>query len=702
MRIQKIQIENFGKLQKFEMEFTEGLNRIYAENGWGKSTVAAFIKAMFYGLDYTTKRSLKDNERKKYLPWQGGAFGGSMTFTAGDKSYRVERFFGAKDKEDQFVLYDLSTGLESSDYSERLGEELFHLDRTAFEQSSYFAQQDFLPVINDSLNAGLTHVEEQAGDIRNYEKACASLEERMKFYQKTGERGEIPRLLEERRRVQEQLADCRKKEEALQSWKQGIAEKEQQETAQRDRIQQIDAQMQEVRNYKLKKAQKEQLELLRQQAGAKEERLRQIRQELEQYVKEPAKEAELDQCREWIYHLKTLKLQEEDKSAQLEKTTEALKKARQEQEACAQGKSGMLSVLPTAVLVIISGALVVLAGMPWKLAGILPILAAAVLIWQDSKKRKRQKQELEEICQRVRQLEEEQKKAKLDWEKYQKQAKEIRQAIGQVIAFPAGCSAEELEIYWKRERQSSQEYAMLKNARKLQEKEFSRSREDYLAHLGTYSDSQLRELRELQKPEQDGDQLSQDLQAAQKRLEDLQKEKSRMEHQLEGLKQEAERIPELEEEAARLAEKAEDSQREHDLLEKTLKYLKTAKEQFQTRYLKNLQQGLEKYLAELEPVQIVEPALDVKLKVKVREAGASRDLEYFSAGWQDMIQLAERFAIVDALYEEEQPVLILDDPFVNLDAEKQKRAMALLEKMAGSRQMIYFTCHDDQVGFMPS
>ena len=196
MRIQKIEIVNFGKLSAFEMEFEAGLNTIQADNGWGKSTLAAFLKAMFYGLDYTTKHSLKENERKKYFPWQGGAFGGSMVFSVGDKSYRVERFFGAKDKEDTFTLYDLETGLQSEDYSERLGEELFHLDRAAFSQSSYFAQQDFLPVLNDSLNAGLTHVEEHAGDIQNYEKAYASLGDRMKFYQKTGDRAEIARLFE--------------------------------------------------------------------------------------------------------------------------------------------------------------------------------------------------------------------------------------------------------------------------------------------------------------------------------------------------------------------------------------------------------------------------------------------------------------------------------------------------------------------------
>ena len=65
MQILRIHIENFGKLHDFDMEFREGLNHINAANGWGKSTLAAFLKAVFYGLEATTRRSLKENERKK-------------------------------------------------------------------------------------------------------------------------------------------------------------------------------------------------------------------------------------------------------------------------------------------------------------------------------------------------------------------------------------------------------------------------------------------------------------------------------------------------------------------------------------------------------------------------------------------------------------------------------------------------------------
>ena len=64
MRILRLHIENFGTLHDYDLELQDGLHVIHEENGWGKSTLAAFIKAMFYGLPRTAKRSLAENDRR--------------------------------------------------------------------------------------------------------------------------------------------------------------------------------------------------------------------------------------------------------------------------------------------------------------------------------------------------------------------------------------------------------------------------------------------------------------------------------------------------------------------------------------------------------------------------------------------------------------------------------------------------------------
>ena len=54
MQLISCYVENFGRLAQFEYQFHEGVNTIVEENGWGKTTFAAFIKAMFYGIPSTS------------------------------------------------------------------------------------------------------------------------------------------------------------------------------------------------------------------------------------------------------------------------------------------------------------------------------------------------------------------------------------------------------------------------------------------------------------------------------------------------------------------------------------------------------------------------------------------------------------------------------------------------------------------------
>ena len=92
MLLKRCYVQGFGKLQNFTYEFTEGLNVICTENGWGKSTFAAFLRAMFYGLPQAGSRTkLEEAERRKYRPWNGGVMGGFLEFKADGKTYKAER-----------------------------------------------------------------------------------------------------------------------------------------------------------------------------------------------------------------------------------------------------------------------------------------------------------------------------------------------------------------------------------------------------------------------------------------------------------------------------------------------------------------------------------------------------------------------------------------------------------------------------------
>ena len=53
MKLLECHVDNFGKLSNFDYQFSDGLTVIQEPNGFGKSTLAAFIKAMLYGLQFT-------------------------------------------------------------------------------------------------------------------------------------------------------------------------------------------------------------------------------------------------------------------------------------------------------------------------------------------------------------------------------------------------------------------------------------------------------------------------------------------------------------------------------------------------------------------------------------------------------------------------------------------------------------------------
>ena len=48
MRLISLHIDAFGKLRNFDLEFSSGITEILGENGYGKTTLAALIKAMLY------------------------------------------------------------------------------------------------------------------------------------------------------------------------------------------------------------------------------------------------------------------------------------------------------------------------------------------------------------------------------------------------------------------------------------------------------------------------------------------------------------------------------------------------------------------------------------------------------------------------------------------------------------------------------
>lgn len=218
MKLIRCHIENFGVLSDFDFTFEEGLTTICQSNGFGKSTFAAFMKAMFYGFPRTGARNIVENERKRYDPWQGGKYGGYLEFEAKGTSYRVTRYFGKTAAKDTFSLLDLTNRQSSTAYSEKLGEELFQLDADSFTRSTYVPQLSVRDMeATTSIRTKLSNLVDDTNDLSNYDTAESKLRDyRTKFRAYRGDGGIINKIRKTYLSMEDQKDQAEKQKPRLQ------------------------------------------------------------------------------------------------------------------------------------------------------------------------------------------------------------------------------------------------------------------------------------------------------------------------------------------------------------------------------------------------------------------------------------------------------------------------------------------------------
>ena len=134
MKINKLKINNYGKLQDKEIELKDNINIIYGKNESGKSTILNFISNSFYGIS-KNKRGKEISNYEKYTPWLGEEFSGKLEYELDDgKKFEIFRDFKKKnpkifneEKEDiskQFNI-DKTKGNEFFYEQTKVDEELF-------------------------------------------------------------------------------------------------------------------------------------------------------------------------------------------------------------------------------------------------------------------------------------------------------------------------------------------------------------------------------------------------------------------------------------------------------------------------------------------------------------------------------------------------------------------------------------------------
>lgn len=207
MRLISMHVDNFGGLHEYDYIFEDGLNVVLQDNGWGKTTMAAFLKAMLYGFESKRTKDITENERKRYLPWQGGIYGGTLDFEAGGVNYRVTRTFGETPRYDKTQITNLDTNMVARIAPDRIGESLFKLDANAFQRSVFINQNGlFMDGAASSIHTRLNALLSQANDVGAFDEAIKNLTQQTKVYEKIGSKGQIADITRQIERLEIQRA----------------------------------------------------------------------------------------------------------------------------------------------------------------------------------------------------------------------------------------------------------------------------------------------------------------------------------------------------------------------------------------------------------------------------------------------------------------------------------------------------------------
>lgn len=120
------------------------------------------------------------------------------------------------------------------------------------------------------------------------------------------------------------------------------------------------------------------------------------------------------------------------------------------------------------------------------------------------------------------------------------------------------------------------------------------------------------------------------------------------------------------------------------------------KEQLQNNPMEDIADSFTRYLGLISGGKISSEFPDPeKLSLNVYSGSSLLDYGKLSEGSKETVSLAFRLAVLDHLFPEGGGVLVLDDPFTDMDAERCAQSCQLLQDCAKRHQVIFLTCKED-------
>ena len=748
MKLISCYIENFGGLQNFSLEFNAGITVINEPNGFGKTTLATFIRTMFYGFPKNA-RGLGKNDRKRFVPWQSGTFGGNIVFEHEGETYRVERTFGATPKNDTFTVYKLEPYEKCENFSDQLGFEIFGLDADSFERSTYMPQmREDNAFATAGIQAKLGNLVEDTNDINSFDAAVERLKKtRGKLVAYRGTTGSVYDS-------QRKIADLELKIRELTVKKTQLENSVEEQALLESDVIEYTANIKEIRD---------QLSLaysaeVRSQLENQHQKLLQDKKEIgekltvcETALKNVPSEEDLRICREKTEKITADKAligglycevkndenldnipTAEDVENNLKKLFQADDLRRRSVNLIAPPKPKKNKAMPFVVcgtaLILVAIVLFVLknytVGAVSAAIGTVLLIGAVYFGIRNMISSQLTTVDNTALLEndKVQKLEDEVREFVLSYdvknenlfdalnvlkqkiEKAQKNNEilfkiaEIEKSLSENTSFVyeflskyvANLNgkdfAEALNQLHIKTRQDTTAYNELVDRNKKNDEELKRFVEENQEKLNTPLVEQTNDVQELKFKE------SQLLAA----LNDKNQALSQLKSAIRNLQNETDIIPELEDEKLRLEQLKKQDTKNAEILDKTVEFLTNARESLSMSYLGGVKKHFIDYMKQLSEETGETIFVNQDLEVSLERRGVARELGFFSAGYSDIVMLCMRFALVDALFPDTKPFIILDDPFINLDDTNTKKAITLLKHLGEDRQIIYLVCNSSR------
>ncbi len=178
MKINRAQINGFGNLINKDINFSNGINLIQGTNESGKSTLAYFIKAMFYGVN-KNKAGNNFSEIERFKPWNKADFSGKLEYILDGKKFSIFRDFNRNNTK---IFNDEGSEITATFNKDKsrgaeVGAAHFGIDEETFFSSLFISQGNALVEDNERKNIiqKLTNIIQSGEEGISFDKAKQKL-----------------------------------------------------------------------------------------------------------------------------------------------------------------------------------------------------------------------------------------------------------------------------------------------------------------------------------------------------------------------------------------------------------------------------------------------------------------------------------------------------------------------------------------------